>query len=207
MDAMAFRQRFLILTLAAALALGFMGDAFARAGGGFSFGSRGARTFVMPNSTPIAPRGAAPFDRSATSNDAILGRPPQTGFFSGRGMLLGGLLGAGLFGLLSGHGFFGLGGGLSILVLLLQLGLLFLVFKWIMGFIRGKDLGSRAPDFTEGAARVLARRVRTPAARFRPLEAGRPGPDARRSSSLLKPIFRCSNSVSGRFRAPLGARI
>jgi predicted lipid-binding transport protein (Tim44 family) len=137
MDAMAFRQRFLILTLAAVLALGFVGDAFARAGGGFSFGSRGARTFVMPNSTPTAPRGAAPFDRSAASNGAILGGPPRTGFFSGRGMLLGGLLGAGLFGLLFGHGFFGLGGVSSILVLLLQLGLLFLVFKWIMGFFRG----------------------------------------------------------------------
>ena len=128
MDAMAFRQRFLILTLAALLALGSVGDAFARAGGGFSFGSRGARTFVMPSFTPTAPRGAAPFDRSAASNDAILGGPPRTGFFSGRGMLLGGLLGAGLFGLLFGHG---------LLVPLLELGLLFLVFKWIMGFIRG----------------------------------------------------------------------
>jgi predicted lipid-binding transport protein (Tim44 family) len=150
MDAMAFRQRFLILTLAAVLALGSVGDAFARAGGGFSFGSRGARTFVMPNSTPTAPRGAAPFDRSAASNDAILGRPPQTGFFSGRGMLLGGLLGAGLFGLLLGHGFFGLGGVSSILVLLLQLGLLFLVFKWIMGFIRGGRPGFQNAGFYGG---------------------------------------------------------
>jgi predicted lipid-binding transport protein (Tim44 family) len=132
MDAMAFRQRFLILILAAALALGSVGDAFARAGGGFSFGSRGARSFIMPNSTPTAPRGAAPFDRSAASNDAILGGPPRTGFFSGRAMLLGGLLGAGLFGLLFGHG---------LLLLLLQLGLLFLVFKWIMGFIRRKRPG------------------------------------------------------------------
>jgi predicted lipid-binding transport protein (Tim44 family) len=132
MDAMAFRQRFLILILAAALALGSVGDAFARAGGGFSFGSRGARTFVMPNATPTAPRGAAPFDRSAASSDAIFGGPPRTGFFSGRGMLLGGLLSAGLFGLLFGQGF---------LVLLLELGLLFLVFKWIMGFIRRERPG------------------------------------------------------------------
>ena len=146
-DAMAFRQRFLILTLAAVLALGFVGEAFARAGGGFSFGSRGARTFVMPNSTPTAPRGAAPFDRSATSNDAILGRPPQAGVFSGRGMLLGGLLGAGLFGLLFGHGFFGAGGVLSFLVLLLQLGLLFLVFRWIMGFFRGERAGVQNAAF------------------------------------------------------------
>jgi predicted lipid-binding transport protein (Tim44 family) len=150
MDVMALRQRFLILTLAAVLALGSVGDAFARAGGGFSFGSRGARTFVMPNSTPTAPRGAAPFDRSGASNDAMLGRPPQTGFFSGgfRSGLLGGLLGAGLFGLLFGHGFFGgLGGGLSILGLILQLGLLFLVFKWIMGLIRGQRVGLQNAGF------------------------------------------------------------
>jgi predicted lipid-binding transport protein (Tim44 family) len=154
MDAMAFRQRFLILALAAVLALGSVGDAFARAGGGFSFGSRGARTFVMPNSTSTAPRGAAPFDRSAASNDAILGRPPQAGFFSGRGMLLGGLLSAGLFGLLLGHGFFGLGGVSSILVLLLQLGLLFLVFKWIMGFIRGGRPGFQNAFSTFGGGQA-----------------------------------------------------
>ncbi len=138
---MALRQKALILTLAAALALGYAGDAFARAGGGFSSGSRGARTFSMPNATPLAPRGAAPFDRSAISpNDSIFRRPAQGGFFSSsfsRG-LLGGFIGAGLFGLLFGHGFFGgLGGGLSILGLLLQIGLLFLLFKLIMGFVRG----------------------------------------------------------------------
>jgi predicted lipid-binding transport protein (Tim44 family) len=147
MDAMAFRQGFLILILVAALAISYVGDAHARAGGGFSFGSRGARTFIMPNSTPTAPRGAAPFDRSITSSDASFGRPPQTGFFSGRGALLGGLLGAGLFGLLLGHGFFGLGGGLSILVLLLQLGLLFLAFKWILGFTRGERPGFQNAGF------------------------------------------------------------
>jgi predicted lipid-binding transport protein (Tim44 family) len=150
---MALRQRFLILTLAAVLALGSVGDAFARAGGGFSFGSRGARTFVMPNSTPTAPRGAAPFDRSATSNGAILGRPPQTGLFSGgfRSGLLGGFLGAGLLGLLFGHGFFGgLGGGLSILGLLLQIGLLFLAFKWIMGFVRRERPGFQNAGFYGG---------------------------------------------------------
>jgi predicted lipid-binding transport protein (Tim44 family) len=153
MDAMAFRQRFLILTLAAVLALGSVGDAFARAGGGFSFGSRGARTFTMPNSTLTAPRGASPFDRSATSNGAILGRTPQTGFFSGgfRSGLLGGFLGAGLLGLLFGNGFFGgLGGGLSILGLLLQVGLLFLVFKLIMGFIRGQRPGLQSAGLYGG---------------------------------------------------------
>src|SRR2546426_10310512 len=100
-EAMAFRDKPLILILAAALALGFAGDAFARAGSRGSFGSRGARTFSAPMATPTAPR-AAPMERSATSpNDSIFRRPapnPQGGFFSGgfgRG-LLGGFIGAGL---------------------------------------------------------------------------------------------------------------
>jgi predicted lipid-binding transport protein (Tim44 family) len=140
----AFRQKPLILLLAATLTLGYAGDAFARPDGGFSFGSGGGRTFSMPNSTPTAPRGAAPMERSATSpNEDIFRRASpysQGGFFSGsfgRG-LLGGLLGAGLFGLLVGDGLLGgLGGGLSILGLILQIGLLFLLFKLVMGFVRG----------------------------------------------------------------------
>jgi predicted lipid-binding transport protein (Tim44 family) len=138
---MAFRHKTLILALAATLALGFAGDASARVGGGFSFGSRGARTFSAPSATPTAPR-AAPMERSMTSPNAnIFSRPsPSGGFFSGgfgRG-LLGGFIGAGLFGLLFGHGLFGgLGGGMSILGLLLQIGLLFLLFKLVMGFVRG----------------------------------------------------------------------
>ncbi|MGH6846810.1 MAG: Tim44 domain-containing protein [Methylocella sp.] len=142
-EAMAFRHKPLILILATTLVLGFAGDSFARAGGGFSFGSRGARTFSAPSATPLAPR-AAPMERSMTSpNDGIFRRPTPNsgGFFSGgfgRG-LLGGFIGAGLFGLLFGHGLFGgLGGGLSILGLLLQIGLLFLLFKFIMGFVRGR---------------------------------------------------------------------
>ena len=176
---MAFRQRFLILILAAALALGSVGDAFARAGGGFSFGSRGARTFVMPNSTPTAPRGAAPFDRSAASNDAILGGPPQTGFFSGRGMLLGGLLSAGLFGLLLGQGFFGLGGVLSILVLLLQLGLLFLVFKWIMGFIRRERPGFQNAGLYGGPGQSFGQASSNSGGAFSTFGGGQAGSETR----------------------------
>jgi len=65
------------------------------------------------------------------------GYAQRPGFFSGgfgRG-LLGGLVGAGLFGLLFGNGFGGgLGGGASIIGLLLQLGLLYLLFRWAMGY-------------------------------------------------------------------------
>src|SRR5580704_141437 len=158
---MAFRHKPLILILAATLALGFAGDAFARAGGGFSFGSRGARTFSAPSATPMVPR-AAPMERSMTSpNDGIFRRPApfsQGGFFSGgfgRG-LLGGFIGAGLFGLLFGHGLFGgLGGGLSILGLLLQIGLLFLLFKLVMGFVRGRRPAFQRTAFDSNAGQGL----------------------------------------------------
>ena len=158
---MAFRHKPLILFLAATLALGFAGDGFARPGGGSSFGSRGARTFSAPQGTPLAPR-AAPMERSTTSpNEGILRRPAplsQGSFFSGgfgRG-LLGGFIGAGLFGLLFGHGMFGgLGGGMSILGLLLQIGLLFLLFKFVMGFVRGRRPAVQGAAFDSSAGQGL----------------------------------------------------
>src|SRR5450631_1012788 len=154
---MAFRHKTLILALAATLALGFASDASARVGGGFSFGSRGARTFSAPSATPLAPR-AAPMERSMTSpNDGIFRRPgafSQGGFFSGgfgRG-LLGGFIGAGLFGMLFGHGLFGgLGGGLSIIGLVLQIGLLYFLFKFIMGFFRGGRPAFQGAAFNSSA--------------------------------------------------------
>jgi predicted lipid-binding transport protein (Tim44 family) len=158
---MAFRHKPLILILSAALALGLAGDAFARAGGRGSFGSRGARTYSAPMATPTAPR-VAPMERSMTSpNDRIFRRPApfsQGGFFSGgfgRG-LLGGFIGAGLFGLLFGHGLFGgLGGGVSILGLLLQIGLLFLLFKFVMGFVRGRRPAFQGTAFDSSAGQGL----------------------------------------------------
>jgi predicted lipid-binding transport protein (Tim44 family) len=159
---MAFRHKTLMLALAATLALGFASAASARLGGGSSFGSRGARTFSAPSATPLAPR-AAPMDRSMTSpNEGIFRRPSafgqQGGFFSGgfgRG-LLGGFIGAGLFGVLFGHGLFGgLGGGMSILGLLLQIGLLFLLFKFVMGFVRGRRPAFQGAAFNRGPAQGM----------------------------------------------------
>ncbi len=138
---MALRHKILMLVFAAMLGIGLSAEAFARAGGGGSFGSRGGQSFSAPPATATAPRGAAPLQRSMSSpSNGIFQRPSTGGFFSGafgRG-LLGGLLGAGLFGLLFGHGLFGgLGGGMSILGLLLQIGLLYLLFRLVMAFIRG----------------------------------------------------------------------
>src|SRR5215469_13553492 len=125
--------------LAVVLALGMLaGTADARVGGGFSAGSRGSRTFTPPPPTRTAPN-VSPLNRSLTQ-PARPGLNPSAatpGFF-GRGLfggLLGGFLGAGLFGLLFGHGFFGgLGGFASILGLILQVGLVVLIgrFLWTM---------------------------------------------------------------------------
>ncbi len=93
-------------------------------------------------------------------NDSIRRPAPfsQGGFLSsgfGRG-LLGGFIGAGLFGLLFGHGLFGgLGGGLSILGLLLQIGLLFLLFKLVMGFVRGRRPAVQGAGFDSSLGQGL----------------------------------------------------
>jgi predicted lipid-binding transport protein (Tim44 family) len=110
-----------------------------------SMGSRGSKTFSAPPSTATAPNAAAPINRTMTQpgTPGVAGapgaRPPvaQPGGF-GRGLLgglAGGLLGAGLIGMLMGNGFMGgLAGFASIMGLLLQVALIggigFLLFRW-----------------------------------------------------------------------------
>jgi predicted lipid-binding transport protein (Tim44 family) len=77
------------------------------------------------------------------------------GFMSGgfgRG-LLGGLVGAGLVGMLLGNGFGGeLGGIASILGLVLQIGLLVLLFKFVMGFLRRRQPAHQGAAYENVAA-------------------------------------------------------
>lgn len=150
-----FRSREAVAVVFAAMLALAPGLAQARAGGGFSFGSRGGRTFFSPRITSTVPGGAAPIRRSMTRrsprNFFQPMRQRRFGFGSpfSRG-LLGGLIGAGFLGLLFGHGFFGgLGGGMSLIGLLLQLGLIYLALRWVMS-----SLGRRpALTFGAGAAR------------------------------------------------------
>ena len=135
-----FRYRLLIALAAIATALVLVAsDANARAGGGFSGGSRGLRTFSAPAATPTAPTTAAPIQRTITQpgSAAPLAGAARPGLFGGGlfGGLAAGFLGAGLFGLLFGHGLFGgMGGFASILGLLLQVALVVFVarlaFAW-----------------------------------------------------------------------------
>ena len=144
--------------LAVALALA-PGLAFARAGGGSSFGSRGGFTFSAPPSTSTAPSGAFGMQRSMTARPEMspglggssygtrgYGAPGYGSAFGGRSAftsgLMGGLLGAGIGGMLFGHGMFGgMDGGMSFLGLLLQIGLLFLLGRWLYRtFARGQPM-------------------------------------------------------------------
>lgn len=160
---MSLRHRILTLTAVGALVFGAFGEAMAKPGGGGSVGSRGSRTYSAPPSTNTAPSTAAPIQRSTTPQTApspSLNRPQATpqpaGGMFGRGMLGGfaaGLLGAGLIGMLMGHGFAGgLGSIMSFIGLLLQIGLIFFVVKFAIGFFRNRQNPAPAGAAAYGAA-------------------------------------------------------
>ena len=146
------RKHPLIRILALALALSsavpaMTSPADARAGGGFSFGSRGARPFSAPSFTRTAPSGAQPMQRSETPRPDLGGsgfgatpfQPRRFGFGSG---LAAGLLGAGLFGMLTGNGFFGgLDGLTSFFGLLFQMALLAGLALVALRFLRARSAG------------------------------------------------------------------
>lgn len=140
-----FCHRWMIAAAAIATVLVLVAaDANARAGGGFSGGSRGTRTFSAPPSTRTAPNTAAPIQRSITQPSrpgtaaGTVGQgATRPGLFGGGllGGLAAGFIGAGLFGLLFGHGLFGgMAGFASIIGLLLQVALVVIVgrllFTW-----------------------------------------------------------------------------
>ena len=102
------RHRFLITLAAIAAAVVLVtADAHPRAGGGFSGGSHGLRTFSAPPATRTAPMPRRQWsERDATGKAGTVGQTAgRPGFFGGGllGGLAAGFLGAGLFGLLFGH--------------------------------------------------------------------------------------------------------
>ncbi|MBS0248482.1 MAG: TIM44-like domain-containing protein [Proteobacteria bacterium] len=138
----------------------------ARAGRGFSSGSRGARTFSAPAATPTAPRAAQPLQRSTTqpstaaTGTAAAGQAARPGLFGGGllGGLAAGFLGAGLFGMLFGHGFLGgMGGFASFLGLILQVVLVIVVARLAFAWWQRRNqpayaMQAASPD--TGAARA-----------------------------------------------------
>jgi predicted lipid-binding transport protein (Tim44 family) len=134
-----------IATLALAAAPAFeVTEAQARVGGGASQGSRGSRTSSAPAPTTTAPSTAQPMQRSVTPPSASAPTPGQTAqggvnqglssrpsFVSG---LMGGLIGAGIGGLLFGGSMFGGMSGIGgFLGFMLQAVLLFFVVRFLFG--------------------------------------------------------------------------
>jgi predicted lipid-binding transport protein (Tim44 family) len=141
----------------------------ARTGGGRSFGSRGTHTFSPPPMTNTAPKPAAPIERSMTQSaqpSAAQGVTPpsaaapasQSRFGGWRGVLLGGLVGAGLISL------FGFGGAFAaILGFLLQAALVGGLVWLAMRFVRSRMPPAPATSRTGGADIPTARTILSPA--------------------------------------------
>ncbi|MHB8830377.1 MAG: Tim44 domain-containing protein [Syntrophales bacterium] len=106
-------------------------DAWARVGGGRSFGSRGSRSFSIPSSTPSSPsQGSGGFSSSPQPSSSPLG---GGGFLRGMaGGIAGGMLGGMLFrglGFAGGDG--GLGGGIGLFDILLIGGILYGIYMFM----------------------------------------------------------------------------
>ena len=108
------------------------------------------RTFSAPPSTPTAPT-AAPIQNSMTQpgSTAPIGQIGTRRGFFGSGLfggIAGGLLGAGLFGLLFGQGFFGgMAGFASVIGLIVQVILLAIVARLVFAWWHRRSLS--APSF------------------------------------------------------------
>ncbi len=144
----------------------------ARPGMGGSMGSRGSRTYSAPPATNTNPGGASPFSRSMTPNPGQYAAPGYAGnpgygvarphpFAAG---LAGGLLGAGIGGLLFGHhnayadGYDDRGSGAaSFIWLLIELAVLFFLGRWLYRrFVASRATGSIGGAMPNPMARMGA---------------------------------------------------
>jgi predicted lipid-binding transport protein (Tim44 family) len=160
MSRFCFRSLLALCAIAATLAFAAT-NADARAGRGFSSGSRGSQTFSAPPPTATSPT-VRPIERSMTQpgqpGGTLAQRPAPTGGFFNRpgffgggflGGMFAGFLGAGLLGMLFGHGLFGgLGGFASILGLILQVALIVIVARLIWNWWQRRN----QPAFAGGPA-------------------------------------------------------
>lgn len=111
-------------------------DAWARAGGGRSFGSRGSRSYSPPRSTPApAPAGPSQGARQYNTPSSPASSPFGGGGFlrSMAGGLVGGMLGGMLFRSLgfAGGGMGGMGGGIGLMDIILIGALLYGIYWFI----------------------------------------------------------------------------
>ena len=138
-----------IAVLASVIAISFaVSTVDAKPGRGGSSGNRGARTDTSVPATPTAPRtstgapsspSAVPGRPGATAAAAAQAAKPSMMSTMAKGFAVG-LIGAGLFGLLTGNGLFGgLSGIMGFLGLLLQVALIALAARLIWGWWRSRQ--------------------------------------------------------------------
>lgn len=125
-------------------------EAFARIGGGRSFGSRGSRTYTAPRSTPLpsTARSSQAAQPSSNSTDPAVAQPTAGGFWrSLAGGVAGGLIGGMLFRSLgfAGNGFGG--GGIGLMDIILIGGILYLIYRFIR---KRKETAESAGDYQRG---------------------------------------------------------
>ncbi len=136
-------MRAALVALLLAVALALSPAAFAKMGGGGSFGSRGSRTYARPIQRTYTPPPAA-----AGSG----GQSPRGSFFGG---VFGGLAGFGLGSMLFGHGGMSPLGG--IVGLVLQLALLVFAVRWVLRLVRRNFPAAAAVPSAPAAAARTAR--------------------------------------------------
>lgn len=151
----------LTLALAAGFAVVAADVADARLGGGRNFGSRGNKTYTAPPATNTAPK-AAPIERSMTQKGAPsatqaaqpgAAAAAQTSRFGGwRGLLMGGLLAAGLASI------FGFGALASVLGFLLQFALIAGVIYLVVMLFRSRSQPALARATAQGPDRTPLQR-------------------------------------------------
>jgi predicted lipid-binding transport protein (Tim44 family) len=147
-------RKFIAALSAAILTLGLSAAVVdAKPGRGSSTGNRGAKTDMSVPSTPTAPRTSAPqaapgatqAGRPAAAAAAAQAAKPSMMSTMAKGFAMG-LIGAGLFGLLTGNGLFGgLSGMMGFLGLLLQVALIALAIRLVWGFIQSRRQAQAAP--------------------------------------------------------------
>ena len=149
----------LTLALAAGFAVVAADVADARVGGGRNVGSRGSKTYTAPPATNTAPN-AAPIERSMTQKGspsaaqtaqpgAAAAQPSRFGGW--RGLLMGGLLAAGLASI------FGFGALASVLGFLLQFALIAGVVYLVVMLFRSRSQPALAPATAQGPGRTPQR--------------------------------------------------
>lgn len=167
-----------LAAVAVTTALGMaVGEADARPGKGFSFGSRGNRTYQAPPPTATAPGAAAPMQKSITQpgqpSAAQAARPgvgaaaaqaaPRSNMM--RNLLLGGLIGAGLASI------FGVGAFASVMGFLLQTLLIGGLIYMAIAFFRNRRTAA-AGGAPSPAAYTSAQRSAPEQARYATATAG-----------------------------------